>query len=73
MDLRTQLIKNDDVSTKMILSIYQEARLKVDQHRTNKHTVIRRIFGTTEYDRMIQGRKFMILNTIYNEISQTQI
>ena len=73
MDLRTQLIKNDDVSTKMILSIYQEARLKVDRHRTNKHIVIRRIFGTTEYDRMIQGRKFMILNTIYNEISQTQI
>ena len=64
MDLRTQLIKNDDVSTKMSLSIYQEARLKVDRHRTNKHIVIRRIFGTTEYDRMIQGRKFMMLNTI---------
>ena len=72
MDLRTQLIKNDDVSTKMSLSIYQEARLKVDRHRTNKHIVIRRIFGTTEYDRMIQRRKFMILNTI-NKIYQTQI
>ena len=64
MDLRTQLIKNDDVSTKMILSIYQKARLKVDRHRTNKHIVIRKNFGTTEYDRMMNGRKFMILNTI---------
>ena len=64
MDLRTQLIKNDDVSTKMSLSIYQEARLKVDRHRTNKHIFVKRIFGTTEYDRMIKGRKFMILNTI---------
>ena len=60
MGLRTQLIKNDDVSTKMNLSIYQEARLKVDRSSTNKDIIIGRIFGTAEYDRMIQGIKFMI-------------
>ena len=38
MDLRTQLIKNDDVSTKMSLSIYQEARLKVDRHRKKTYS-----------------------------------
>ena len=40
MDLRTQLIKNDDVSTKMNSSIYQEAQLKVDRSRTNKEIII---------------------------------
>ena len=60
MGLRTQLIKNDDVSTKMNLSFYQEARLKVDRSRTNKDIIIGRIFGTAEYDRMRQCRKFMI-------------
>ena len=81
MGLRTQLIKNDDVSTKMNLSFYQEARLKVDRSRTNKDIIIGRIFGTAEYDRMIQSRKFMIqeiytknicTRCTYCKISETQ-
>ena len=55
MGLRTQLIKNDDVSTKMNLSIYQEARLKVDRRRANEDIIIGWIFGTAEYNRMIQS------------------